>query len=812
MNREGFRNRLKQYKEAKGFDPQLSYWEWKQKYDSAPQPDSMPSQPQPDQSTAAPQPLDDRAHRWDNGYANVNRDPFDSPYDDSRYYDHRKPRFEFRKGDVHYSNPNVLKWMGRFGKVLRGGSLLGEAVQNLFPSEEAELIEDLRVKMDKQNKQLTGQEDIPKYDEGTDEVRDNTYVAPIEKEQVFIPATGATKFLQKFRKRNPRGGNLEIVSPEFDLLTLGRSIGNALYKNLPTDMVYRRTTQSEIDDILESGVFRRLPEGKVAGKGKTFTINGKTVTLHKKGGNAHGGKAFSKGEPWRGTTVTGTADETIVGIPGKGTQWKVGHHGDYSDYTPFENIEKGKGLWEPFNENGIVENVSTKGMRVFRPFTYGYKEDGLLPITGLNLIGENVDRYAEGGEVGDKKAIPTQEEYIAQQIELEKAAALAKSLSRTMPRIPLGEKRGERWNPHTGKVENIYELGSSCAYTFADNYGQNWMSSEDFRQNHADYGWKQVPWEQRQPGNAVLIVDDSGTAKHTMMYDSDNAQGQPLFNHSNGGHDESAIRKKAKYPHHNPYLTYEFVGTPADSTQWINDYKKIYGFAEGTDGVTGPPTYEQWYADMNQYNPTILDNASMYWSIEAAKKALHNEAMKLPGYAERWTEYYRSLPKNDPDINEFVDELWANENPNNVGLKNGKYYPHKSPEGGKPTIGPGFKIGSGSHRITKKQAERGMTKARLNQEARYIGKQHLNAVDQFINYGQTTNPADTVSPQIKMGLMDLRHQVGPLNEWGNLRQAVLNGDLEGIRKESTVTWNDDGKIKVDKRRKKIRDEKYFYYE
>lgn len=247
---------------------------------------------------------------------------------------------------------------------------------------------------------------IPKYDEGTDVVRDNTYVAPIEKEQVFIPATGSTKLKQDIQNKLTRNGQIksgaiDITSPEFDLLTLGRSIGNAIYKNLPTDMVYRRTTQSEIDDIIESGVFRKLPEGKVAGKGKTFTINGKTVTLHKKGGNAHGGKAFSKGEPWKGTTVTGTADETIVGIPGKGTKWKVGHHGDYSDYTPFENIEKGKGLWEPFSENGIIENVSPKGMRVFRPFTYGYKEDGLLPITGLNLIGENVDRYADGGEVGD---------------------------------------------------------------------------------------------------------------------------------------------------------------------------------------------------------------------------------------------------------------------------------------------------------------------------------------------------------------------------------------------------------------------------
>ena len=100
--------------------------------------------------------------------------------------------------------------MGRFGKVIRGGSFLGETIQNLFPSEEAELIEDLRVKMDKQNKWLTGQEDIPKYYEGTDEVRDNTYVAPIEKEQTFIPAKGLTKFRQEFRKNYPQGGNLEI--------------------------------------------------------------------------------------------------------------------------------------------------------------------------------------------------------------------------------------------------------------------------------------------------------------------------------------------------------------------------------------------------------------------------------------------------------------------------------------------------------------------------------------------------------------------------------------------------------------------------
>jgi hypothetical protein len=75
----------------------------------------MPGQPQPDQPTPVSQPLDNMSHRADNPHTVLGREPFDSPYDDSRYHDYRKPRFERRKGDVHYSNPNLLKWMGRFG-------------------------------------------------------------------------------------------------------------------------------------------------------------------------------------------------------------------------------------------------------------------------------------------------------------------------------------------------------------------------------------------------------------------------------------------------------------------------------------------------------------------------------------------------------------------------------------------------------------------------------------------------------------------------------------------------------------------------
>lgn len=244
---------------------------------------------------------------------------------------------------------------------------------------------------------------------------------------------------------------------------------------------------------------------------------------------------------------------------------------------------------------------------------------------------------------------------------------------------------------------------------------------------------------------------------------------------------------------------------------FIHKGDKEQKFADGGE-VTGPPTYEDWYKDITQPTLNAFDDVNLKVSMEEAATDLHNTAMMLPGYAERWAEYQKSKPKEDPSIDQFVDNLWENENPNNIGYRNGKYYPHKSPEGGAMTIGPGFKLGSGSHRITEKQAKQGVTKYRLNKEAEYIGEQHLKAVNQFLNYGQNTNPADTVSPQIKMGLMDLRHQVGPLNTWHELRDAVLSGDLDKIKKESTVTWSNNGQTKVDKRRKKIRDEKYFYYE
>lgn len=110
MEREAFRQRMQQYKQARENNPQLKYWDWK---------------------------------------STVQREPLDDVYEDARFIDQSKPRFELRKGQQYYASPNNLKLMKVLGKTVKVLGPIGEVVQNLFPSEEAEILEDARYKYEK---------------------------------------------------------------------------------------------------------------------------------------------------------------------------------------------------------------------------------------------------------------------------------------------------------------------------------------------------------------------------------------------------------------------------------------------------------------------------------------------------------------------------------------------------------------------------------------------------------------------------------------------------------------------------------------
>ena len=166
------------------------------------------------------------------------------------------------------------------------------------------------------------------------------------------------------------------------------------------------------------------------------------------------------------------------------------------------------------------------------------------------------------------------------------------------------------------------------------------------------------------------------------------------------------------------------------------------------------------------------------------------------------------LSKPSPDHKRIVANLWQFENPQRRGFVNGLYYPFVTVNGN-TDIGAGIDM-SKQTAAFRKEAQRGLTPQRMNQELYKRANEHLRKVDTALR--RYTNYPDTVSPQIKEGLADLRYQVGSLGGYPKLLQSVAKGDLNGIQRESKVMFrNKNGQMQFDKRRYDARNSNYFYY-
>lgn len=166
------------------------------------------------------------------------------------------------------------------------------------------------------------------------------------------------------------------------------------------------------------------------------------------------------------------------------------------------------------------------------------------------------------------------------------------------------------------------------------------------------------------------------------------------------------------------------------------------------------------------------------------------------------------LSKPKPDPQRIVDNFWQFENPQRRGFVNGLYYPFVTANGN-TDIGAGIDM-SKQTAAFRKEAQRGLTPQRMNQELNKRVNEHLRKVDTALR--RYTNYPDTVSPQIKEGLADLRYQVGSLGGYPKLLQSVAKGDLNGIQRESRVMFkNKKGQMQFDKRRYDARNSNYFYF-
>ena len=167
------------------------------------------------------------------------------------------------------------------------------------------------------------------------------------------------------------------------------------------------------------------------------------------------------------------------------------------------------------------------------------------------------------------------------------------------------------------------------------------------------------------------------------------------------------------------------------------------------------------------------------------------------------------LSKPRPDPQRVVKNLWLFENPQRRGFVNGLYYPFVTANGN-TDIGAGIDM-SKQTAAFRREAQRGLTPQRMNQELYKRANEHLRKVDTALR--RYTNYPDTVSPQIKEGLADIRYQVGSLGGFPKLLRAVAKGDLNGMRRESRVMYrnNNTGKMEYDKRRHEARLRNYFHY-
>ena len=181
----------------------------------------------------------------------------------------------------------------------------------------------------------------------------------------------------------------------------------------------------------------------------------------------------------------------------------------------------------------------------------------------------------------------------------------------------------------------------------------------------------------------------------------------------------------------------------------------------------------------------------------------------------------QSILKNRNSLDrkyDFIADTWDSEYTVKKGYdqETGLYFPYDSPEGGTKTVGPGLKLrkdGLEDDRTPSlEKANQGLTRERINKFLGNHADYQYQKVLEYLNQKGNRLPYDTISPSIMRGLMDLRYQVGSLGNFNNLREAVLNGDLTGIKQESKVYYRTpSGRRKEDIRRNDHREGEFWNY-
>lgn len=139
---------------------------------------------------------------------------------------------------------------------------------------------------------------------------------------------------------------------------------------------------------------------------------------------------------------------------------------------------------------------------------------------------------------------------------------------------------------------------------------------------------------------------------------------------------------------------------------------------------------------------------------------------------------------NEQVVDSYINYvLYPMENPNNTGLKDGKYYPYSDKSSPK-NIGPGINYTSDMGKGLDYSGKTGYTREELNEKIRPHLLKNMNEImyDLHNKYG---TDVDTMSLGNRLILLDISHNVSPRgnrnnmpNAWPKLTGALVTGNHE----------------------------------
>lgn len=206
-------------------------------------------------------------------------------------------------------------------------------------------------------------------------------------------------------------------------------------------------------------------------------------------------------------------------------------------------------------------------------------------------------------------------------------------------------------------------------------------------------------------------------------------------------------------------------------------------------------------------NDEIFDKEQEYTG-KTYQQAIQEKDTATPPHF--WNDSsYETYKESRPQINYdlLIKNIWEDENDVKKGYdkKTDTWTPHNSPEGGDTTLGPGLKTLSPERRRKIAELKNKIPTDLLTTWLKEDIQIHEQALQKEFKDEWKDIPAN-----IKMGLIDMRHNLGSLGSFQKLLQAVKDKDIKEIQKQSKTTYKSaNGKIVFDERRWNRRIQKYF---